>query len=178
MPPRALALRERKGAGTGPAADDAVSGGVVTRPHHIGADVQLGCRWQGHRTRVAGPAESWTSFRRTERNDSATYLAQRTQLGSGNTVEAIPPRDPASLDPNTAAGRYSSGRRPCTRERKHGRKPRRARDKPQPRWSTAVRYLTDAGNSQGVAPNRPDATPRSRTLEPTRSGGRKRTPRH
>lgn len=31
-----------------------------------------------------------------ERNDSATYLAQRTQLGSGNTKEAIAPRNRAS----------------------------------------------------------------------------------
>ena len=31
-----------------------------------------------------------------DRNDSATYLAQRTQLGSGNTREAVSPRNRAS----------------------------------------------------------------------------------
>src|SRR5215813_3551261 len=34
-----------------------------------------------------------------ERNDSATYLAQRTQLGSGNTQESVSPRNPASTLP-------------------------------------------------------------------------------
>src|SRR4029077_19541307 len=31
-----------------------------------------------------------------DRNDSATYLAQRTQLGSGNTRDAVAPRNPDS----------------------------------------------------------------------------------
>lgn len=31
-----------------------------------------------------------------ERNDTATYLAQRTQLGSGNTDRSVPPRNRAS----------------------------------------------------------------------------------
>jgi periplasmic protein TonB len=31
-----------------------------------------------------------------ERNDSATYLAQRTQIGSGNTTEAVTPRNNSS----------------------------------------------------------------------------------
>ncbi|MGH8226772.1 MAG: energy transducer TonB family protein [Steroidobacteraceae bacterium] len=31
------------------------------------------------------------------RNDSATYLAQRTQLGSGNTLRAVAPRNRASM---------------------------------------------------------------------------------
>jgi len=31
-----------------------------------------------------------------ERNDSATYLAQRTQLGSGNTLESVPPHNRAA----------------------------------------------------------------------------------
>jgi protein TonB len=35
----------------------------------------------------------------TDRNDSATYLAQRTQLGSGNTREAVAPRNRASSIP-------------------------------------------------------------------------------
>src|SRR6202161_252891 len=34
-----------------------------------------------------------------DRNDSATYLAQRTQLGSGNTQESVPPRNAASSVP-------------------------------------------------------------------------------
>lgn len=31
------------------------------------------------------------------RNDTATYLAQRTQLGSGNTARSVPPRNRASV---------------------------------------------------------------------------------
>jgi periplasmic protein TonB len=34
-----------------------------------------------------------------ERNDHATFLAQRTQLGSGNTDRAGPPKNPASAQP-------------------------------------------------------------------------------
>src|SRR5215467_8915306 len=34
-----------------------------------------------------------------DRNDSATYLAQRTQLGSGNTRDAVAPRNRASSVP-------------------------------------------------------------------------------
>src|SRR3569833_596574 len=34
-----------------------------------------------------------------DRNDSATYLAQRTQLGSGNTRDAVAPRNRASSIP-------------------------------------------------------------------------------
>src|ERR1700741_1028915 len=34
-----------------------------------------------------------------DRNDTATYLAQRTQLGSGNTREAVAPRNRASSVP-------------------------------------------------------------------------------
>src|SRR5580704_10458086 len=35
----------------------------------------------------------------SEQNDSATYLAQRTQMGSGNTLESVSPRNPASKIP-------------------------------------------------------------------------------
>src|SRR5689334_17054816 len=34
-----------------------------------------------------------------DRNDSATYLAQRTQLGSGNTQAPVPPRNRAASVP-------------------------------------------------------------------------------
>jgi protein TonB len=37
-----------------------------------------------------------------DRNDSATYLAQRTQLGSGNTDKPVPPRNRASSKPVSA----------------------------------------------------------------------------
>src|SRR5262249_38509838 len=35
----------------------------------------------------------------SDKNDSATYLAQRTQLGSGNTREAVAPRNRAASVP-------------------------------------------------------------------------------
>src|ERR1700728_3781161 len=34
-----------------------------------------------------------------DRNDSATYLAQRTQLGSGNTQQSVAPRNRATAVP-------------------------------------------------------------------------------
>jgi periplasmic protein TonB len=38
------------------------------------------------------------------RNDSATYLAQRTQLGSGNTDHPVPPRNRSSGQPHAQDG--------------------------------------------------------------------------
>ena len=48
-----------------------------------------------------------------DRNDHATYLAQRTQLGSGNTREDVTPRNPAQApllpeQPGTPEGRALS----------------------------------------------------------------------
>jgi len=81
-----------------------------------------------------------------DRNDHATYLAQRTQFGSGNTREDVTPRNPAqapvlpaqqgtpqgnalSADGANAAG--SLDRRVLTTSG----------------WSTVVQYMTDEGSS-------------------------------
>ncbi len=87
------------------------------------------------------------------RNDHATYLAQRTQLGSGNTREDVTPRNPAqapavpaqqgtldgkalSADAQAAAG--SQDRRVLTTSA----------------WRAVVQYMTDQG-SAGAATQQP-----------------------
>ena len=40
-----------------------------------------------------------------DKNDTATYLAQRTQTGSGNTRKAVAPRNRASAIPHLKHGR-------------------------------------------------------------------------
>ncbi|HEV2269296.1 MAG TPA: energy transducer TonB [Steroidobacteraceae bacterium] len=87
-----------------------------------------------------------------DRNDHATYLAQRTQLGSGNTREDVNPRNPAqapvlpaqqgtpqgtALSSGAAAAGSLDGRVLTTSA-----------------WSTVVQYMTDQG-SAGTAAQQP-----------------------
>ncbi len=79
-------------------------------------------------------------------NDAATYLAQRTQVGSGNTTKIVAPRNRASAVPlpgqdGTPDGldlgpgrqvRRVATRRTCSRRRA---------------WQTKVHYLADAGDT-------------------------------
>ncbi|HSY04913.1 MAG TPA: TonB family protein [Steroidobacteraceae bacterium] len=95
----------------------------------------------------------------SDRNDSATYLAQRTQVGSGNTQKSVAPRNRASTVPvahhaGTPAGDSLEDRGD-------------AAGSPEERvlttvaWSTQVRYLADSGSS-GAVRSRPlllDAPP-------------------
>ena len=87
-----------------------------------------------------------------ERNDTATYLAQRTQLGSGNTTESVAPRNPASTIPIPQQDGVPGG----DSLTKHGD----MAGSPDERvvttngWNTDVRYLADAGN-QGASPDQP-----------------------
>jgi protein TonB len=87
-----------------------------------------------------------------DRNDHATYLAQRTQLGSGNTREDVAPRNPAQApalpaqqgtpegDALSAPGQAAGSRDP--------------RVLTTSAWSTVVHYLTDEG-SGGAATGQP-----------------------
>ena len=76
-------------------------------------------------------------------NPNAAYLAQRTQLGSGNTVAAVAPRSPKSaLPPLKHTGSLQgnsldkiAGRAGATAERLLA----------TTAWVTSVRYLADAG---------------------------------
>ncbi len=87
-----------------------------------------------------------------DKNDSATYLAQRTQLGSGNTREAVAPRNRASSVPIPA----QDGRPDGDSLGKGGD----AAGNPDERvltttgWNVRVHYLAPPGNA-GTAQNRP-----------------------
>jgi protein TonB len=81
----------------------------------------------------------------TDRNESAAYLAQRTQLGSGNTKEQVAAR-------NRSAKRHVAGReglengdaRAVTDDPGGGAEERLLTTRA---WSTQVHYLAEAGES-------------------------------
>jgi hypothetical protein len=87
-----------------------------------------------------------------ERNDSATYLAQRTQLGSGNTQESVPPRNAASAIPIPHQDGVPGGDSLSKRGDMAGN--RADRVVTTTGWSTKVHYLADAGNA-GSSPRQP-----------------------
>jgi protein TonB len=87
-----------------------------------------------------------------DRNDSATYLAQRTQLGSGNTRSSVAPRNRQSAVPIPAQAGVPNGNALAP--------PGEASGSPSERvlttsaWSTQVRYLGDVGDA-GAQRRRP-----------------------
>jgi protein TonB len=87
-----------------------------------------------------------------DRNDSATYLAQRTQLGSGNTRDSVAPRNPASTMPIPHQDGVPNGDTLTKRGDMAGSLADRVISTTG--WSTEVHYLADAGNA-GRAPNQP-----------------------
>jgi periplasmic protein TonB len=87
-----------------------------------------------------------------DRNDSATYLAQRTQLGSGNTQESVPPRNPSSAMPIPQQDGVPNGDSLTKRGDMAG--DRADRIITSTAWSTQVHYLADTGNS-GSSPDQP-----------------------
>src|SRR6185312_16576501 len=98
MPPRALALRE----GNAPIRDRLLTMLFLAALLH--GLVILGLTFNSS----ANGSESAPGLQvllvsdevpEADRNDSATYLAQRTQLGSGNTQAPVPPRNRASSVP-------------------------------------------------------------------------------
>jgi protein TonB len=151
VPPRALALRE----GKAPVRDRLLTMLFLAALLH--GLVILGLTFNsaaGGRDTAPGLQVLLVSDEvpEAERNDSATYLAQRTQLGSGNTQESVPPRNPASAIPIPQQDGVPGG----DALKKHGDM---AGD-PDERvvtttgWNTDVRYLADAGNA-GSAPDQP-----------------------
>src|SRR6266404_300368 len=87
-----------------------------------------------------------------ERNDSATYLAQRTQLGSGNTQESVAPRNPASSMPIPHQDGVPGGDSLSKRGDMAGNRSDRIISTTG--WSTEVHYLAEAGNA-GSSPDQP-----------------------
>jgi protein TonB len=98
-----------------------------------------------------------------ESNDSATYLAQRTQLGSGNTQESVSPRNPASTMPiphqDGAPGGDSLGKRGDLAGN------RADRVITSTAWTTQVHYLAEAGNA-GSSPDQPLLLQEQSTSQP------------
>ncbi len=87
-----------------------------------------------------------------DRNDSATYLAQRTQLGSGNTVEAVAPRNRASSVPMPAQEGLPDGDSLGKGGDDAGNPDERVLTTST--WNVRVHYLAPPGN-EGTAQNRP-----------------------
>lgn len=87
-----------------------------------------------------------------DRNDSATYLAQRTQLGSGNTQDAVAPRNPASSLPIPGQEGVEGGDALARPGATAGSRADRVITTTA--WHAEVHYLADIGNS-GTAANQP-----------------------
>ncbi len=78
-------------------------------------------------------------------NDNATYLAQRTQIGSGNTTKIVAPRNRASSVPLPGQEGTPDGRDLGPAGRSSG-----SRDENMlttTSWQANVRYLADAGDT-------------------------------
>jgi periplasmic protein TonB len=87
-----------------------------------------------------------------DRNDSATYLAQRTQLGSGNTQEAVAPRNRASSVPIPKQDGVTDGNALAPKGDVAGMDEERVLTTTG--WSSHVQYLADEG-STGHSNDRP-----------------------
>ena len=87
-----------------------------------------------------------------DRNDSATYLAQRTQLGSGNTQEAVAPRNRASSVPIPQQDGVTDGNALAPKGDVAGMDEERVLTTTG--WSSHVQYLADEG-STGHSNDRP-----------------------
>jgi protein TonB len=87
-----------------------------------------------------------------DRNDHATYLAQRTQLGSGNTREDVTPRNPPQAPVLPAQQGTPEGTALSADAHAAGSLDQRVLTSSG--WSTDVQYQTDAG-SAGTAAQQP-----------------------
>jgi periplasmic protein TonB len=84
-----------------------------------------------------------------DRNDHATYLAQRTQLGSGNTREDVTPHNAAQAPVLPAEPGSPQGHTLSADSQAAGSSDRRVLTTSA--WSTVVQYMTDEGSAGGAA---------------------------
>jgi protein TonB len=77
-------------------------------------------------------------------NDTATYLAQRTQVGSGNTTKIVAPRNRASSVPLPGQDGTSDGRDLGPAGKSAGSRDENVLTTTS--WQTKVHYLADAGD--------------------------------
>ncbi len=87
-----------------------------------------------------------------DRNDTATYLAQRTQLGSGNTRDAVAPRNRSSSMPIPQQDGVADGNSLAPKGDLRGGQDERVLITTA--WNAKVRYLVDEG-STGDSSSRP-----------------------
>lgn len=87
----------------------------------------------------------------SDRNDNATYLAQRTQLGSGNTLKSVPPRNRASTVPVPSQEGTPDGTAIGPKGAAAGGLSERVLTTTA--WNAEVRYLMDAGDSGATSRN-------------------------
>jgi hypothetical protein len=80
-----------------------------------------------------------------DRNDSATYLAQRTQLGSGNTRDAVAPRNRASSIPIPKQDGVTDGNSLAPKGDVAGSDEERVLTTTG--WSAQVQYVADEGST-------------------------------
>jgi periplasmic protein TonB len=87
-----------------------------------------------------------------DRNDTATYLAQRTQLGSGNTREAVAPRNRASSLPIPRQDGVADGNSLAPKGDVSGAQEERVLTTTA--WNARIQYLVNEG-STGETNERP-----------------------
>jgi protein TonB len=87
-----------------------------------------------------------------DKNDRATYLAQRTQIGAGNTAKPVAPRNRASAVPIHAQDGTVDGKSLGPKGSAAGS--RNERVLTTLAWSADIRYMMDAGDS-GATRNAP-----------------------
>jgi periplasmic protein TonB len=87
-----------------------------------------------------------------DKNPTATYLAQRTQLGSGSTRESVAPRSPPTALPALKHAGSSAGDSLTARGDRKGAEAERLLATTA--WVTQVRYLADTG-ATGSQRNQP-----------------------
>lgn len=98
-----------------------------------------------------------------DRNDHATYLAQRTQLGSGNTREDVTPRNPRQAPVLPAQQGTAQGTALSPDAQAAGSLDRRVLTTSA--WSTVVDYLTDEGSS-GTSAEQPMLLDQQESAQP------------
>lgn len=81
----------------------------------------------------------------SDANDTATYLAQRTQIGAGNTSKAVAPKNPASVMPLPSQDGERNGTAIGPRGAASGSRDEQVLTTSS--WSADIRYLDDAGES-------------------------------
>jgi periplasmic protein TonB len=81
----------------------------------------------------------------SDSNDSATYLAQRTQIGAGNTMKSVAPKNPASTMPLPSQDGTPQGTAIGPRGSASGSRDEQVLTTNS--WSAEIRYLNDTGES-------------------------------